>query len=201
MYGKFHSSAFTGSMRGSGPVVFAVWAYVISNTNQHSVVELNPDLVAFLLGCKSSEVEQAIETLCAPDAKSRCKENEGRRLIKEGEFQYFVPTHKHYREMKTTEEKREYNKVKKQEERSRKKEVKQDVKKVKLVNTTEAEAEAYPKAEAKAKADTNKESDTEAKANPEPEKRIHVSQRSAEEKALAQFLKENGPKPGDEDYF
>lgn len=156
MYGKFHASAFTGSMRGSGPVVFAVWAYVVSNTNQHSVVELNPDVVAFLLGCSSSEVEQAIETLCAPDPKSRCKDNEGKRLLKEGQFQYFVPTHKHYREMKTTEEKREYNRVKKQEERQRKASVKRDVKNVNDVNTTEAYTEAqsdsYP--EAKAEAET-----------------------------------------------
>ena len=156
MYGKFHASAFTGSMRGSGPVVFAVWAYVVSNTNQHSVIEINPDVVAFLLGCTPAEVEHAIETLCAPDPKSRCKDNDGRRLLKEGEFQYFVPTHKHYREMKTTEEKREYNRVKKQEERQRKSNVKRDVKNVNDVNTSEAEAEAlsdsYPESESKAEA-------------------------------------------------
>lgn len=150
-------------MRGSGPVVFAVWAYVVSNTNQHSVVELNPDVVAFLLGCNSSEVEQAIENLCAPDPKSRCKDNEGRRLLKEGQFQYFVPTHKHYREMKTTEEKREYNRVKKQEERARKSAVNQSVKNVKNVNTTEAEAEAlsdsYPEAESESKTPYNNNND------------------------------------------
>ena len=143
-------------MRGSGPVVFAVWAYVVSNTNQHSVIEINPDVVAFLLGCTPAEVEHAIETLCAPDPKSRCKDNDGRRLLKEGEFQYFVPTHKHYREMKTTEEKREYNRVKKQEERQRKSNVKRDVKNVNDVNTSEAEAEAlsdsYPESESKAEA-------------------------------------------------
>ena len=179
MYGKFHSSTFTGSMRGSGPVVFAVWAYVVSNTNQHSVIEINPDVVAFLLGCTPAEVEQAIETLCAPDPKSRCKDNDGRRLLKEGEFQYFVPTHKHYREMKTTEEKREYNRVKKQEERQRKSNVERDVKNVKDVNTSEAEAEAlsdsYPESEAKA--DLNSIS----KNNNDDGKKVSFSMPSLEE--------------------
>lgn len=136
MYGKFHASAFTGSMRGAGPIAFAVWAYVIANTSQHSVIELNPDVVAFLLGCKSAEVEAAIEYLCSPDPKSRCKDHEGRRLLKEGEFQYFVPTHSRYRAMKNTEEKREYNRQKKQEQRLRDSSVKHDVKDVKDVNTT-----------------------------------------------------------------
>jgi hypothetical protein len=157
MYGKYHASTFTGSMRGAGTNVFAVWGWIIANANQHSVVEINPDIVAFLLGCTPEEVTEAIEKLCAVDERSRCKDNDGRRLIREGEFQYFVPTHNRYRSMRTSDEKREYNRVKKREQRERqalqadtgdKGDVKPPVKNVKVVDTTEAEAEAEEKAEA-----------------------------------------------------
>jgi hypothetical protein len=144
MYGKYHASTFTGSMRGAGCTRFAVWGWVIANTNRHSVVEINPEILAFLLGCSIEEVVEAVEYLCAPDPKSRCKDHDGRRLLKEGEFQYLVPTHEHYRKMKTTEEKKEYNRVKKQEQRARESnDVKPSVKNVNGVNTSDT----YPRSE------------------------------------------------------
>ncbi len=146
MYGKFHASAFTGSMRGAGPTRFAVWAYIIAHTNQHSVVELNPEIIGFMIGCSTEEVQEAIDFLCSPDPRSRSKVEEGRRLVKEGEFQYFVPTHEVYRNMKTSEEKKEYNRIKKQEQREREstdgEDVKPPVKDVKNVNASEASTKA-----------------------------------------------------------
>jgi len=133
MYGKFFSSAYTGSMRGAGPVVFAVWGYVIANTNQHSVIEINPEIVAFMLGTTPGEVEKAVEFLCSPDEKSRCKDNDGRRLVKDGEYQYFVTTHKRYSQIKNSDEQREYNREKKREQRERERGVKPHVKNVKNV--------------------------------------------------------------------
>lgn len=122
MYGKFFASAFTGSMFGAGPDVFAVWAYVIANTKE-SQVELNPHLLAATLGTTRERVQAAIDFLCAPDEHSRSKCEEGRRLIREGEFAYRVPTFAAYRAIQNEDDRREYNRVKKAEQRARDKEV------------------------------------------------------------------------------
>jgi hypothetical protein len=118
MYGKFFSSTFTGSMLGAGADVFAVWGYVIANTVQ-SQVELNPQLLAPLIGMSVAAAEQAIAFLCAPDPKSRSPLEEGRRLVREGQFAYRVPNSETYRAVRNEEERREYNRLKQSEHRLR----------------------------------------------------------------------------------
>lgn len=127
MYGKIFESCFTGSMVGAGAPVFAVWSYIIANAKPDSMVELNPVLLSAVMGEPIERIEQAIEFLSSPDPKSRTKSNEGRRLSKEGEFLYFVPNRKHYQDLKNNDERREYNRVKKQESRMKKKAVKDNV--------------------------------------------------------------------------
>ena len=107
MYGKHFQSTYTGSMVGSGPTVFAVWGYVIANTRD-SMVELNPVILATILGCKVEEIDAAIDLLCSEDEKSRSKEEDGRRLIKKTEYSYFVPTYEKYRNIRNENERREY---------------------------------------------------------------------------------------------
>src|SRR3989338_2531118 len=46
MYGKHFAQTYTGSMFGAGPVVFAVWGYVIANARRDGTVEVNAQLVA-----------------------------------------------------------------------------------------------------------------------------------------------------------
>ena len=119
MYGKLFASTYQGSMVGRGSTVFAVWGYIIANTVK-SRIEINPYLLAASLGNPVDEVKQALEYLCQPDPDSRSKQDEGRRLIKEGQFQYFVVNHEHYRSIRNEEERRQYNRVAKQQSRARK---------------------------------------------------------------------------------
>lgn len=109
---------YEGSMFGAGPTVFAVWGYVIAKTVK-SRVELNPKFLAAVLGASSDEVEKTIEKLCRPDPESRNKEHGGRRLVQEGQFQYFVPSHEYYRQIMDEEARREYNRLKQQEHRTK----------------------------------------------------------------------------------
>ena len=125
MYGKHFASTYMGSMVGSGVYVFAVWGYVIANTIKGRV-ELNSTLLATILGCKKEQIIKAIEHLCSPDPKSRNKDNDGIRLIKEGEYQYFVTGYEKYHNILNEDERREYNKIKQQEYR-KKTSVKEDV--------------------------------------------------------------------------
>lgn len=119
MFGKFFASAFEGSMYGAGPEVFALWGYVISHT-VNSRVEINPEAVAPKIGMPVSELDNALEYLCKPDPKSRSKLNEGRRMVKEGEFSYFIPNHRAYLMIKKSEDLRKYNARKQREYRAKK---------------------------------------------------------------------------------
>lgn len=153
IYGKFFSSTFTGSMYGAGPAVFAVWGYVIANTID-SNVELNSKMLSATLGCTEEEVRNAIAYLCQPDPHSRNKDQDGRRLVKEGEYQYRVVTHAYYRHMKNEDEKREYNRIKKQESRAKlKKNIMSNEKSNfgQSLSLTVTDTEAYTEAETEAK--------------------------------------------------
>lgn len=119
MYGKYFASTFTGSLMGAGAVVHSVWGYVVANTVD-SQVELNPRLLAAVIGeCTAEQVEKAIEKLCSPDEASRSKEEDGRRLIREGQFAYRVVNHQKYKEIRNEDDRRAYNREKQREHRAR----------------------------------------------------------------------------------
>ena len=107
-------------MYGAGISVFAVWGYVIAHTIK-SRVELNPKKLSDTLGGSIEDVERAIEFLTSPDPQSRHKQHEGRRLIKEGQFQYFVPSWESYQAIRNADDRREYNRIKQAEYRARRK--------------------------------------------------------------------------------
>jgi hypothetical protein len=119
MYGKSYESMYEGSMVGAGINVFAVWNYIITKA-RGGAVEINPRLLAFTLGGKEDEVVAALEFLQQPDPISRSKDCEGRRLIKDGQFQYRVVNWEKYQEIKNAADKREYNRVKQAEYRAKK---------------------------------------------------------------------------------
>ena len=110
MYGKHFASMYEGSLYGSGAVVFAVWGYVIAcqvpDREHGSVVTLNARKLADTLGEEVADVESAIEFLCRPDERSTTKEDEGRRLVKLGEFEYRVVNGAKYRAIRDEEERR-----------------------------------------------------------------------------------------------
>jgi hypothetical protein len=58
--------------------------------------------------------------LRSPDPRSRNKLHEGKRLVKEGEYQYFIPSWETYHEIKNADDRREYNRIKQREYRERK---------------------------------------------------------------------------------
>lgn len=119
MYGKHFERMYEGSMRGAGADVFAVWGYAISHARPDSIVEMNSEVVAFLIGMPQDRVDKAMNFLESPDARSRNKEHEGRRMVKQGEFEYFLPSLAFYRGVRSMEDLREYNRIKQRESRER----------------------------------------------------------------------------------
>jgi len=118
MYGKFFASTFTGSMLGAGVHVFAVWGYVIAN-EKFGEVELNPALLAALLGSDAATMRTAIEYLCLPDPASRSSVEDGRRLMQLGPYRFQVVNHTIYQQLKNEEDRREYERTRKQEYRAK----------------------------------------------------------------------------------
>jgi hypothetical protein len=113
-YGKHFESMYQGSMVGAGATVFAVMGYIIAKQvpgappdNEKLFVELNPRLLAFIIGEPEEKIVEAIEFLCKADAGSRSKEEEGRRLVRVGQFAYWVVNGRKYRGMKDPERRRE----------------------------------------------------------------------------------------------
>ena len=109
MYGKHFESMYTGSMMGQGALAFAVWGYVISHVKDDTI-ELNPRLLAALIGEGEHNIKATLAAFCRPDPHSRTKDEDGRKLIKIGEFAYRVVNAKKYRSMRNEEDRREYMK-------------------------------------------------------------------------------------------
>ena len=120
MFGKFFAQTFTGSMYGAGAVVFAVWSYAIANKDESGELELNPRLLAGMIGCDHKEVETAIEYLASPDPGSRSEKEEGRRIVGIGHrFMWRVVNHEEFLAIARREHLRLYNREKKRAERQR----------------------------------------------------------------------------------
>ncbi len=106
---------YEGSLVGKGPVVFAVMGYVIANQKPDrqlgSQVRLNAVLLATIIGTERKEIEKAIDFLCAPDAESTTPDNEGRRLVRVGQFDYQVVNGAKYLAIRDEEVRREQNRV------------------------------------------------------------------------------------------
>jgi len=124
-FGKHHASMYSGSMVGKGAEVFAVMGYVIANMVPDAsvvgrmVVELNPKLLAFIIGEPEDEIASAIEVLCSPDPESRSKEEEGRRLLRAGQFEYYVVNGWKYRQKRDPAKRREQNREAQQRHREK----------------------------------------------------------------------------------
>ena len=115
-------------MVGAGAMVFAVMGYVVANYKLDKVVgaqvKLNPIVIGAKLGEPPEEVEKAIEYLCSPDPKSTTKEEDGRRLVQVGQFDYRVVNGAKYTAIKDAEEEREKARDRKRLSRMTKPEVK-----------------------------------------------------------------------------
>lgn len=115
MWGKHYASMYTGSMRGKGSPFFAVWGYVISHfvpdRECGAWVELNAEIIAFLIGEREDVVRGVIDEMCQPDPKSRSQELDGRKLVSLGGFAYKVVNGAEYKAIRDEEDRREQNRI------------------------------------------------------------------------------------------
>lgn len=114
-------------MVGKGSAFFAVWGYVIAKmkpSREHgALVEVNSRVVGLLLGEEEEVVRGVVDEMCEPDKESRTKEEEGRKLVRLGEYLYRVVNGAKYRAIRNDDERRESNKLRMREWRERKRKV------------------------------------------------------------------------------
>lgn len=124
-YGKHFSSMYTGSMVGAGFGPYAVMGYVVANQQPDSArqfsIELNPVLLATVFGESEETVQAAIDFLCSPDEKSRTPAEQGRRLVRTGQFSYRVVNGAVYSKIRNEQERREQNRAAQERHRAKKK--------------------------------------------------------------------------------
>lgn len=114
MYGKHFESMYTGSMCGAGALAFAVWGYVISHQRPSSdrsifAVEMNPKILATVIGETEKDIAEQIAEFCGPDPASRSQDEEGRKLVQLSPYMYRVVNGAHYDKIRKEDERREYN--------------------------------------------------------------------------------------------
>lgn len=104
---------YTGSMVGLGAEYFAVWGYVISHMRPDkeigAQVEINPKLLSVMLGEPEEAIERVVKHFCLPDPKSRTPDEQGRKLVQMGPFDFRVVNGKKYIEIRDEEERRKAN--------------------------------------------------------------------------------------------
>lgn len=128
MFGRHYESTYHGSMRKMGPLAFAVWGYVLSHQKPAQdgeyYVELNSEEISEHIGkTTTEEVESVLAVFQQPDLRSRTPDEEGRRLIRRGQFAYWVVNGKHYQKLSDDEARRAYWRGKKQQQRARSQDV------------------------------------------------------------------------------
>ena len=108
-------------MFGAGMHVFAVWNYIIANSDAKGYAEINPRMIAATLGGTPTEVQSAIDYLSSSDENSRNPDEEGRRIVREGQFMYRIVSYMRYRDVRNAEAKKEYDRNYRREQRAQKK--------------------------------------------------------------------------------
>lgn len=119
-YTKLFGSLIGSTVWREPDHVRLVWITMLALKNRYHVVEASlPGLADFarvsLVKCK-----EALEVLKAPDAYSRSKEHDGRR-IREVDGGWFVMNGEKYREKMNADERREANRIYQQKHREKKK--------------------------------------------------------------------------------
>lgn len=95
-----------------------VWITLLALANKNGIAETSIPGLADFARVTIKDCEAALEKLRSPDSYSRTKEHDGRR-IQDVDGGFFLINHGKYRAMMSAEERREYNRIKQQEHRSK----------------------------------------------------------------------------------
>lgn len=100
--------------------VKVVWITLLAMADKDGKVEGSIPGLAVRAGVSLQECEAALEKFKSPDKYSRTQENEGRRIV-DADGGWILLNHGKYRAMMSTQDRRDYQRLKQREYRERKK--------------------------------------------------------------------------------
>jgi len=152
-YTKLFNSILASTIWREDDKTRLVWITLLAMADKNGVAEGSIPGLADLARVSIEDCKEALSKLMSPDEYSRTVENEGRR-IKQVEGGWAILNHAKYRAKMSTDERREYNRLKQQEFRKNKPSTRRQQKSM-TVNDSQSQNEmsalsAHTKAEAKA---------------------------------------------------
>lgn len=121
-YCKLACSFPLSSLNSENDATFRIWVIILCMKDKDGIVHSSVDGVAQMSRKTVEQVEIALAKFMAPDPHSKNPDNEGRRIERvAGGFK--ILNHEYYRNIFSLEETREYERVRKAEQRARRKSV------------------------------------------------------------------------------
>jgi len=139
MYGKIFHSIYDGTLAENWKALITFQQLIVL-CDADGVVDMTPASISRRTGIPLNHIEEGISILTAPDPSSRSDEKQGKRLIPlnpDRDWGWEIVNHKHYRDLRTAEDRREYMRNYMKNKRSKQKLTKDNKSKqlAKLANT------------------------------------------------------------------
>ena len=189
-YTKLFNSILASTIWREDDKTRLVWITLLAMADKNGVAEGSVPGLADMARVSIEDCEEALRKLMAPDKYSRTKENAGKR-IKEVEGGWAILNHAKYRAKMSTDERREYNRLKQQEFRQKASTRSQQTSIT--VNDSQSQSEM-----------SMLSADTEAKAKASPDtKNLKKNRSGYRSLSIEEFEKANAPKgsPSQEELF
>lgn len=152
-YTKLFNSILASTIWREDDKTRIVWITLLAMSDKNGVAEGSVPGLADLARVTIPECEASLVKLMSPDPYSRTTENEGMR-IKKVDGGWAILNHAKYRAKMSSDERREYNRLKQQEFRSKNKSTRRQRKSI-TVNDNQSQSALSAHTDTEAKADTN----------------------------------------------
>jgi len=120
MYGKIFESMYDGTISSNWKALITFQQMIVLSDSQ-GVIDIHPPALSKRTGIPLDIIEDGIEYLEQPDKYSRSQDHEGRRILRLNEHRpwgWSIVNHQHYRDLSSTEDRREKDRLRKQKQRS-----------------------------------------------------------------------------------
>jgi hypothetical protein len=95
-YTPLDRGLLTSTLLKEGPDVVAVWALILASADKLGESDMQPSAAASLLRIPDDRAEKAFEVLASPDHRSKNKEFEGRRILRQEDGKWLIASHSKY---------------------------------------------------------------------------------------------------------
>ena len=123
MYGKIFHSIYDGTLAEDWRALITFQQLIVL-CDADGIIDMTPASISRRTGIPLEHIEAGIEILIAPDPHSRTSGNDGKRIIPIDDnrsWGWEIVNHKHYRDLRTAKDRREYMRDYMREKRSKQK--------------------------------------------------------------------------------